>query len=80
MPAEPLGGLQRWARDFKGKGLQRWACEVQVVKAPAVRALLCADRDFRQLASRALRALAWRSLPEEDLADEFAVYVSITNR
>ena len=54
--------------------------EVQIIKAPAVRALLCVERGSRLLTSRVLRALAWRSLPENDLADEFAVYVAITNR
>ena len=43
------------------------------------RALLCVDRVFRHLATRVLRTVAWRGMPD-DLGDEFAIYVSITNR
>ena len=74
------GGARRVAQVLSDDDNGMPTFEVQLVKAPAVRALLCVDRSFRQLTSRVLRALAWRSLPENDLADEFAVYVAINNQ
>ena len=53
--------------------------ELQLLRPPSIQALACLSRLWCRLVPQTLLALAWRSLPDERLGDEFAVYLRLYN-